>query len=548
MNDRTMTLLIVTVFTIGVMFATAPIITDNVTWSRDYTVSDNLDLQFSTFIGGSEFDLVRGMAVDANGDIYITGNTESTDFPTTEGALNTTHNGGAMEWLPIDAFVTKLSSDGQEIIYSTFLGGSGDDYGWDIAVDDQGCAYVVGRTDSSDFPTVNAYDDSHNSMEDCFVAKLSPDGSELEFSTYVGGSGDETPYSLAINNEGDCFVVGKTYSADFPVDTSNTQDECHSRGGPKDGFVFKLTDNGGMLEYSMYLGGNDLDDASDVAINGWTSSTDFPIVNAFKNTMNDSCDSFITKLNATGHLIFSTFYGGLDIDSSSAVSFDDVGQIYTAGNTKGAGFPLIGVEDPILNGTRGVFLVVLNPLGNEVIFSGILKNSSSAPVNYLTVLSEDEVWLCGSADYSIFPTTEDAFDRHHMNDEGFFAMIDPVSCTLNYSSFFGGGSDDYIHGLAVDDWGNVVGAGHTYSSNIQIHNAIQPEKASPAGYTDGFVFRLELNKTVTTTTTMSTSSTATTTTSSTSTSVTLDLMFITAIGLSSGLVILIGILVVYRKS
>ncbi len=463
------------------------------------------ELEFSTYLGGRGYDFIRGMAIDSHGDIYIAGNTESVNFPTTSGAYDESHNGGAMEWLPIDAFVMKLSGDGQEIIYSTFLGGSGDDYIFDIVVDDLGNAYVAGRTDSSDFPTVNAYDDSHNSGEDCFVAKLSSNGSELLFSTYVGGSDDETPYGIAIDDSGDCVVVGDTFSPDFPVGTTNTQQECHSRGGTRDGFVFKLSEDGSKLNYSMYLGASDKETAYGVAIGsqgetvivGYTTSTDFPMINPIDDVLDGGLDCFISEVNSTGHLIFSTLLGGSDSDRAYVVSISTGGTIYIAGSTGGAGFPIVNVHNQILNGTRGIFLLIMEKLGQNINFSGILVNSSSSSVDQFTVVSEYEVWIGGTAGHSIYPLTEDTFDKSYKNDEGYFSMIDPVSCTLNYSSFFGGGGDDYMRCLVIDSSG-VIGAGHTYSNSIPIKKALEPEKIGPVGDMDGFVFKLKLQEIPTT--------------------------------------------------
>jgi len=400
MNHRTMNVLILAILLImGVMYNISPIEPDNVTVSGNHRLSGNLDLQFSTYFGGQGYDYMADIAIDANGYIYITGTTESIDFPTTEGAFDRSHDGGTLEWLPIDAFVMKLSSDGQEIIYSTFLGGSGDDYGSDIEVDDLGNVYVAGSTDSSDFPTVNAYDDTHNSGEDCFVVKISPDGSNLVFSTYVGGSANDAPYGLAVAENGDCIVVGDTFSTDFPVVTSNSQPSCHTLGGTRDGFVFRLSNDGNSMNYSMYLGTSDKETAYGVAIDsqggvgivGYTTSADFLILNALDTTLNGSYDIFIARINETGHLMFSTYLGGSGGDRASTISVDDAGQIYIAGTTDGEGFPIVDVHDPILNGTDGLFLLVMEPLENEIIFSGILVNSSSSSLTLHRMVEESMI-------------------------------------------------------------------------------------------------------------------------------------------------------------
>ncbi|MGY5854491.1 MAG: SBBP repeat-containing protein [Candidatus Thorarchaeota archaeon] len=519
---------------VGIMYAVSPVQYPSVSKhdvapSNVFAVSDDLQLQFSTYIGGQGYDNVWGMDTDPQGNIYIVGSTLSEDFPTTAGAFDRSHNGGTDEWWPIDAFVMKLSGDGQEIIYSTFIGGSGDEYAVDIAVDQLGNAYVTGFTDSSDFPRANAYDNSHNGGSDAFVMKLSADGSELLFSTFFGGSGDDSASSIEIDGAGDCVIVGKTSSSDFPVATTNTQPSCHSLGYHKDAFIFKLSDNGSSLDYSMYLGGADhndraqsvdVDSLGEAVIVGHTLSADFPTVNALDETLNGTTECFITRLNTTGHIIFSTFYGGPDSDFADAVALDNAGQIYVTGHSYGGPFPHVGVDNPVLNGTWGLFLLILSPMGTDIIFSGVIKNSTDAAVgaSNLVVVSEHEVWLGGSTENDDFPTTEDAFDRSFNERDGIITMIDPISCSLNYSSFFGGTRLDTIGGLAVTEQGEVIGAGTTTSLNLPVYNALDPNKTGVGAAEDGFVFRFGMNETVTSTTLTTSSTTTSTTTASTTTS------------------------------
>ena len=466
------------------------------------------DLQFSTYFGGTGWDTVEELVIDAQGNIYIAGYTESTDFPTTKGAYDRFHNGGSFDLAPIDAFVMKLSRDGQEIIYSTFLGGSGDDYIYDLVVDAQGCAYVTGKTDSSNFPTINGYDDSYNSGEDCFVAKLSSNGSELLFSTYIGGSGDDVAFCIALDSEKNCVVAGRTSSPNFPVLTSNLGYQYNSLGHNFDGFVLKLSNTGKSIQYSMYLGGSDSDewaegitlDLEDNAIIvGGTSSPDFPTVNAYDDTLSGPSDCFITKVGADGQTIFSTFYGGSDVDFAYAVSSSDTGKLCIAGATYGGVFPLIGLQNDIFNSSRGITLLIMDSEGTEVFFSGVLRNSAdedhSSRVLNLIMKSEHEIWLSGSTDYGVFPITDDAFDNICLGEEGYIALFDPISCSLNYVSFFGGREDDAIRGFAIDESGNIIGAGWTFSSDLHVNNALHDEKIGSAGDQDGFVFRLTLTDT-----------------------------------------------------
>jgi len=496
-------IVVILVLSLGMLSSMAmvnPSLVDELTGK--FGLSAASDLQFSTFIGTSDYDYVNDVALDAEGNIYLVGTTWSTDFPTTAGSYRPWHTGGNY-WEMDDAFVMKLSSDGQEIIYSTYLGGSSIDSGIDIAVDDEGCAYVVGGTTSPDFPTVNAYDSTYNGVEDCFVAKLSANGSDLLFSTFVGGSDEDHPYAISVDDTGNSIVVGRTRSSNFPVITTNTLPGCLSRGGPEDGFVCKLSPDGSEVEYSMYLGGAETTDEArgvatdsngNVVVVGSTGSTDFPIVNAYDDTLSGIWDSVIVRLNATGHILFSTYYGGTELDGASAVSLDDAGSIYFSGIVKGGIFPKVGVNDEIFNGTWGISLVVMNSSGSEVTFSGVLENSGSEDFSPwcsgIFLVSEREVWLAGTTECSSFPTTENAFDRTVNGEDGFFVMIDPTSGSLRYSSLFGGTSDDALGGIAVTSNGDVVCAGRTASANLPNKNALISVRP---GEQDGFVFRMTVD-------------------------------------------------------
>ncbi|HEV8306236.1 MAG TPA: SBBP repeat-containing protein, partial [Methylomirabilota bacterium] len=210
-------------------------------------------LIYSTFLGGSGADEGFGIAVDAAGSAYVTGWTASASFPTTAGALDTTFNGGSA-----DAFVTKLNSTGSALVYSTYLGGSGEDKSQAIAVDAAGNAYVTGWTDSSDFPTTaGAFQTALGGGRDAFVAKLNPSGSGLVYSTYLGGSGNESNVDfspgIALDAAGNAYVTGGTSSSNFPTTAGAFQT---SLGGSFDAFVTKLNPTGTALVYSTYLGGS----------------------------------------------------------------------------------------------------------------------------------------------------------------------------------------------------------------------------------------------------------------------------------------------------
>ncbi len=281
-------------------------------------------LTYSTYLGGSWQDYVEDIAVDASGAAYVTGWTSSTDFPTLnpyQGTFQGNPEGSA------DVFVTKLNSSGNSLVYSTYLGGNFLDFALGISIDAFGAVYVVGHTLSTDFPTLNPYQGTLRGLEDAFVTKLSSSGNALIFSTYLGGSTShfDTPdediaSAIAIDASGAVYVVGYTYSTDFP--TLNPYQGTHQGGdGSWDVFVTKLSSSGNSLIYSTYLGGSGYDfghgiavDASGAAyVTGYTGSTDFPTLNPYQGTLQGGLDAFVTKLSSSGNaLIYSTYLGGSD--------------------------------------------------------------------------------------------------------------------------------------------------------------------------------------------------------------------------------------------
>src|SRR5437762_1954940 len=269
-------------------------------------------LVYSTYLGGSAYGEGDGIAVDGSGNAYVTGLTDSTNFPTLN-ALQSTISSNYV------GFVTKFNPSGSALVYSTYFGGSDGGWGRSIAVDASGNAYVTGVTSASNFPTVNALQSTYGGgYNDAFVIKLNPTGSALVYSTYLGGSGEDIGYGIAVDGSGNAYVTGEAGSTNFPSTAGAFQT---SIGGYSDAFVSKLNPGGSALVYSTYLGGSGEDsgygitvDASGNAyVTGYTGSTNFPTANALQSTPAGGYPAFVTKINARGSaLVYSTYLGGSD--------------------------------------------------------------------------------------------------------------------------------------------------------------------------------------------------------------------------------------------
>src|SRR6516164_7258188 len=306
----------------------------------------NGHLLYSTFLGGSGAEAGNAIAIDSAGNIFVAGETTSTDFPAFK-PLQATTGGGR------DAFLAKISPDGQSLAYATYLGGRGDDTARSITVDSAGSVFLTGQTYSVDFPTQNAFQVSCNAVANAqcagtvFIAKVAADGQSLAYSTYLGGSAQDAGNGIAVDGAGNAYITGSTKSADFPLQNPM----LHSLQGSEHVFVAKLSASGSQLLYSTYVGGSLQEEGEAIAVDaarrahiaGWTRSTDFPVRNAVQNTCKlnalGQCGSaaFVTTLDANGaQMLFSTYLGSGGSDQARAIAVDATGSIYVAGSSGGS--------------------------------------------------------------------------------------------------------------------------------------------------------------------------------------------------------------------
>jgi len=387
-----------------------------------------LDPGYSTYLGGSGADYVKGIAVDSDGNAYVAGYTQSDDFPT-QNAYDSNLGGYS------DVFVTKLSSSGNTPVYSTYLGGSDRDWGYAIAVDSEGNAYIAGYTESDDFPTKNPYKDTYGGgYYDAFATKLSNSGSTLSYSTYLGGGSSDVGEGIAVDDAGNAYVVGYTTSSNFPTQNPY-QSDYHI--GNDDAFVTKvdtMQSGNDSLIYSTYLGGSSRDNAYDVTVDssgnayvtGLTFSSNFPIQNSYDSSLGGSKDAFVTKIDTTqsgnDSLVYSTSLGGGSGDEGYDIAVDSSGNAYVTGKTRSPDFP------------------TLNP------YQGSHGGG---------------------------------------NDDAFVTKLSSSGNTLVYSTYLGGDGYDDGCGIAVDSSGNAYVTGLTYSSNFPTLNPYQSSHGG--GEWDAFV-------------------------------------------------------------
>jgi uncharacterized protein (TIGR03437 family) len=487
-------------------------------------------LGYASYLGGSGKEFARSVVTDSAGNVYVAGATTSTNLAVTSGGLQPLRSG------PPDAFVAKFSPSGT-LIYMTYLGGSQIDYATGIAVDAAGNAYVTGMAASFDFPvSTSAYQKTFagsggnvcQRAGDAFVSKLNPSGSQLLYSTYLGGRRDDIAVAVAIDSAGNAYIAGSTLSTDFPTTPGAYQSMFRGFGGQTgkpicndqpwfnsgDAFVAKLNPTGSQLVFSTYVGGSlddtalavAVDSSQNVYVGGLTISKDFPVTPGAlqgkfggiepQNEYYWWGDGFVAKLNSTGTLIYSTYLGGSGDDTITSMYAASDGTLWVAGSSTSLNFPVtanavqktyagysilpLNIEQLIGDAT----LTHINASGTALLYSTYLGGSQNDLATAVTVDAAGLVYVAGFTESMDFPLTANAVQSRLAGSggsnlyfrfgDGFVSVIDPSSPKLVYSSYFGGSQDDELYGLALDGAGGVWATGSTLSLDLPVtSNATQ---------------------------------------------------------------------------
>ena len=454
------------------------------------------NLHYATYLGGSALDVGYDVALDAQGNVYVTGEARSPNFPV-KNAIGAA--GG-----DIDAFVAKLDPTLSTLIYSTYLGGVGGDRGHGIAVDPQGNAYITGYTKSPNFPVTSGALDTTCGTDgacnpvtsggrtfqysDAFIVKLDPAG-KLVYGTYLGDSAGDTGTGIAVDGLGTAYVTGSTQSRHFPTTPGAFQTECVG-GNPLSGFctqdvfVARINGAGSDLVYSTFLGGTSVDSGMGIAldvntglasaayITGVTQSLrDFPTTpGAFRSSGAGLTDGFVTKLDPLGRkLVYSSYLGGSDYDDPRGIAVDRDGSAYVIGQTASADFPTSAGALDATCGTDGncnftginryvdVFVTKVNPQGSGLVYSTYLGGSEIEFAGSIVVDSSLNAYVTGETTSDDFPVVNavQAANAAIGSAEAFVAKLNPSGNALVYSTYLGGFASEHGNGIAIDLQGNA---------------------------------------------------------------------------------------------
>jgi beta-propeller repeat-containing protein len=454
-------------------------------------------LVYSTYLGGSGSDAGYGIAVDSSGSAYVTGETDSTDFPTTAGVYQTSHVGTGD-----DGFVTKFSADGTSLSYSTYFG-SGAVAPRAIAVDGDGLAYVTGQGGTVPV-TASAFDTTANGSGDAFLLKLSADGSTVDYCTYLGASSSADWGQDIVVASGYAYIVGYTTVNGFPT-TTGAYDTSHNGGS--DAFIAKIDpdpDQGSAMDdprdpsdllYSTFLGGSGdehgfgIDQLSgEIYVTGRTGSTNFPTVGAVQSTKGgtgSSNDAFVAKLDpaqtGSAQLEYSTYLGGSSPDYGWDIAVDSSGNAYVTGETNSTAFPTTtGCYQSTYGGSTDVFVTKFNSAGSAHTYSTYIGGDDFDRGYGIAVDGDGKAYITGTTTSSDYPLVS-AIDSTDSGYEVIVTKLNASGSALEYSTFLGGTSSDQGESIALDSSGNAYVTGYSLATNFPTNGTNTAYQSTHAG-------------------------------------------------------------------
>ena len=469
-------------------------------WSFDLETYDKSQtliidpLIYATYIGGSHYEEAYSIAVDASNNVYVSGFTYSSNFDITAGAYQTTRAG---DW---DIFVSKLNAGGTDLIYSTYIGGSGSDFAVSNAVDVNNNLYITGYTTSTDYiTTAGALQMTNNGGVDGFITKLNASGTALIYSTYIGGNNGDYSRAIAIDTSNNAYITGNTNSNNFATSNGAFQNVYN---GLDDIFVCKLNESGNTLIYSTYIGSFNneygrsiaLDNLGNAYITGWAGFGFITTPSAFQSINSGGSDAIVIKLNSLGTaLIYSTFIGGNGADAGYDIAIDSSNNAYITGDTESSNFIVspTAFQNNREGGWTDAFVTKINALGNAIIYSTYLGGNNDDTAYSIALDANDNAYITGRTESTNFDITPGAFQTTKAAGRDVFASkLNATGSALLYSSYIGGNNNDVGLSINLDTSTNAYLTGLTWSTDL--YTTTGAFQTANAGTRDLFVFKLDM--------------------------------------------------------
>jgi hypothetical protein len=474
-------------------------------------------LVYSTYLGGSGDDQPGGIAVDTAGNVYVAGSTDSTNFPL--APLGTPPDGNT------HVFVSKLDPTGSNLIYTDYLGGNSEDYGYALALDSANNIYVTGSTASSNFPMVNPFQGTYPGSFNGFLTKISPDGSSLLYSTYFGGNGSDLPSSVAVDAAGNMLIAGYTSSTTLPVANAFQSTVAPNRGGNYGnyGFLTKFSPDGSSLVYSTYFAGNSnvvltcgaspcwpqpsstiagmvLDTAGNAYVAGATNTYNFPVtLGVYQNTDSTRQNEkvgFVSKFSSVGTLQYSTYLYDVSgvITAVTAIAVDASGSAYVTGVTIGSGtFPITstGICNPVVSGSacNYAFVTKFDATAANLLYSTYLGPNNSTVPQAIALDENNDAYVLGVTASGTLSTV-DGIENYNSGNDLLLVEIDATASTQIFATYLGGSGDDEPApaGMVLDANSNIYVAGTTDSTDFPATQAAF--QSVFGGSTDSFILKI----------------------------------------------------------
>ena len=441
-------------------------------------------MRYSLYFGGDGRDQGNSIAVDDNGYAYFIGTSWSDHlkyFKNQEikkgevsaeglapGSVQPYFGGGEK-----DAFVIKIDPDGTNLEYITYLGGSGTDEGTGIVIDDEGFAYITGGTSSTDFPVKNAYRNANAGKYDAWMAKISPTGDELIFSTYFGGESDDFGYAIAIDDKKNVFVTGQTQSWNFPV---VNRYQLSPFGGLSDAFITKFVPEGNSIVYSNFIGGSAHDAGSAIAIDangyacilGQTESPNFPVIKPYQDKLHGPFDAFVTKFDPEGKYpaSYSTYLGGKGWEDGRGIIALPDGSLTVVGITKSSDFPTVNPIQSSLKGLQDGFITTLSPDGSTLTQSTYFGGSLIDSIFGVARDASGYIYTVGTTNSPDLPVVRAYQSKPGGSSDVMIAKFTPDISATAYVTYLGGSGIDEGRAIAVTSEGDAYVTGYTESKNF----------------------------------------------------------------------------------